>query len=280
MFTQPGRWFVRGRFKVRTGSSGKMSDPGFMVRNRWLGEDVGPWVYGSKQVVRGECHTPGFYGLKQVVGSWFSSARGATSRWAFGPSDTTFRFLCRSGCPMAVTATAASCSFLMCRGRQIAGPDPRLLPTVVPGRVRPDQRRYRCAAGPRAAVCGGTRRRDGTHREVAEPHRGVSDRSGLVPRILPGIPGPGRRHHGSLVAIATGSPTSGRVGMVNTANALHDLPVVKDAPGLREYLGVACVSRSWPTPPRSMTSPANRPRSSVWPVDRRAGGAPGTAGRR
>ena len=44
-----------------------------------------------------------------------------------------------------------------------------------------------------------------------------------------GFPGPGRRH----VWVPGGDrhriPGSGRVGMVNTANALHDLPVVKDA---------------------------------------------------
>ncbi|MBK9434490.1 MAG: DUF222 domain-containing protein [Micrococcales bacterium] len=34
---------------------------------------------------------------------------------------------------------------------------------------------------------------------------------------------------GSLVAIATGSPVAVGSGMVNTANALHDLPTVKDA---------------------------------------------------
>ena len=65
------------RSMVRTSSPGKMSHPGFMVRNRWLGEDVGPWVYGSKQVVRGRCHTPGLRsesvarGECHTLGLWF-----------------------------------------------------------------------------------------------------------------------------------------------------------------------------------------------------------------
>ena len=36
--------------------------------------------------------------------------------------------------------------------------------------------------------------------------------------------------------------------MVNTANALHDLPVVKGRLGCREYFGVACVSDPGPRP--------------------------------
>ena len=52
---------------------------------------------------------------------------------------------------------------------------------------------------------------------------------------------------GSLVAIATGSPVAVGSGMVNTANALHDLPV-EGRVGCREYFGVACVSDPGPRP--------------------------------
>ena len=60
---------------------------------------------------------------------------------------------------------------------------------------------------------------------------------------------------GSLVAIATGSPVAVGSGMVNTANALHDLPVVKDAWAAGEYSGLH-VYQILARPPRSMTSPA------------------------
>ena len=52
---------------------------------------------------------------------------------------------------------------------------------------------------------------------------------------------------GSLVAIATGSPVAVGSGMVNTANALYDLPV-KGCDGLPAYFGVACVSDPGPRP--------------------------------
>ena len=48
--------------------------------NRWLGErcqTLGLWFETGS---RGECQPPGLAGSKQVVGSWLSSARGATSR--------------------------------------------------------------------------------------------------------------------------------------------------------------------------------------------------------
>ena len=64
---------------------------------------------------------------------------------------------------------------------------------------------------------------------VAEPHRGVSDRSGRCRRYGRGFRVLGAGTTGSLVAIATGSPVAVGSGMVNTANALHDPPVVKDA---------------------------------------------------
>ncbi|MEI2620896.1 MAG: hypothetical protein V9G09_09155 [Candidatus Nanopelagicales bacterium] len=53
---------------------------------------------------------------------------------------------------------------------------------------------------------------------------------------------------GSLVAIATGSPVAVGSGMVNTANALHDLPIGQGCVGCREYFGVACVSDPGPRP--------------------------------
>ena len=113
--SDPGLPFRGFMVSVETGSPGKMS---------------GPWVYGSKQVVREDVR-PWVYGSKQVVGSWFRQLverrRGGASALPIRHS----RFLCRSGCPMAVTSTAKS-SFLMCRGRRTAGPGSAPLPTVAP----------------------------------------------------------------------------------------------------------------------------------------------------
>ena len=53
--------------------------------------------------------------------------------------------------------------------------------------------------------------------------------------------------------------------MVNTANALHDLHGRERRPWAAGSIsGLRACIRSWPTPRRSMTSPANRPRSSAW----------------
>ena len=154
-------------------------------------------------------------------------------------------------------------SFFDVAGGAPPGPDP---PSTHcrPGRVRPDQRRYRCAAGPDLLCAEERAAGDGTHREVAEPHRGVSDRSGRCRRYRPGFPVLGAGTSGSLVAIATGSPVAVGSGMVNTANALHDLPVVKDAWAAGSISGLHVYQILAHAPP-SMTSPANRPRSSAWP---------------
>ena len=62
-----------------------------------------------------------------------------------------------------------------------------------------------------------------------------------------GFPVPGRRHHRVAGGDRHRIPGSGGVGMVNTANALHDLPVVK-TPGLPAVFRVACVSDPGPRP--------------------------------
>ena len=138
------------------------------------------------------------------------------------PSDTTFKFLSIgvSGRPLRLLLRLLR--FSMCRGRRTAvGPDPRLpLPTVVPAGfdeinddidALPDPSLL-CAEERAAAM--------GTHRTVAEPHRGVSDRSGRCRRYRRDSRVLGAGTTGSLVAIATGSPVAVGSGMVNTANAL------------------------------------------------------------
>ena len=232
-----------------------MVGPWVYGSNRWLGEDVGPWVYGSEQVAPGRMSDPGFfrtgspgkqvYSSKQVVGSWF---RQLVERRRGGAPALPIRHSSSCvdrGCPMAVTATAASSFFDVAGGAPPPGSAPPYPRSPRPGSTRSTTISMRC----RTPTCCVRRNapRPWHTREVAEPHRGVSDRSGRCRRYCRGFPGPGRRH----VWVPGGDrhriPGSGGVG-----DGEHRQRPARPAgregrlPG--QYFGVACVSDPGPRP--------------------------------
>ncbi|MCB9428410.1 MAG: DUF222 domain-containing protein [Actinobacteria bacterium] len=131
---------------------------------------------------------------------------------------------------MAVTATAASSSFFdVSRAAHRRARIRASLPTVVPAGfdeinddidALPDPELL--CAEERAAAMAHTARLRNRIEAYLTGLAGAADTAGDS-RVL------GAGTTGSLVAIATGSPVAVGSGMVNTANALHDLPVVKDA---------------------------------------------------
>ena len=184
----------------------------------------------SESVARGGCRT---LGLWFETGSWLlvSSARGATSRWGTGPFRYDIQVLVSIGvsygryvycCVVVVVFDVSRAAHRRARIRAS-------LPTVAPAGfdqinddidALPDPELL--CAEERAAAMRHTARLRNRIEAYLTGLAGAADTAGDS-RVL------GAGTTGSLVAIATGSPVAVGSGMVNTANALHDLPVVKDA---------------------------------------------------
>ena len=167
------------------------------------------------------------------------------------PSDTTLKVLVSIGGVLwplrLLLLLLRRRSFLMCRGRRTARPGSRLPTHCRPGGF--DQINDRIDGLPdpdllcaeeRAAAMRHTARLRNRIEAYLTGLAGAADAAGDS-RVL------GAGTSGSLVAIATGSPVAVGSGMVNTANALHDLPVVKDAWAAGVFRGCMCI-RSWPRP--------------------------------